>query len=274
MDYEEIVDYNYSLQEAEKEVAAAKKANTILDKRLVSIKKLINRLNKLGVNTTNLSNSLTEFKVERNVNNINYKACLNDLYEKVGYDTYKRAVEASTSMMNLAHGVSLNKCKAGIGTLARGETSEDAKKVYAMSLADFKQKLKKRLKLLKKIRAKLSPIRYATAKHANEWLALRLEVHYLRKARNKALRALLKNPSFVLPPAVDFSMKISYVIHNAISIEQKHSDRKFFYENRPYAEKSDNDVRPFLNGVKLTKLRKSYFLSDDNYSQSCVVKRV
>ena len=274
MDYAEIVDYNYSLQETKKEVVAAKKANTTLDKRLVSIKKLINRLNKLGIDTTTLSNSLIEFKIERNVNNVNYTECLNSLYEKIGYDTYKRAVETSIEMMNLAHGVSLNKRRSGVGSLARGETPEEAKKVYAMSLADFKQKLKKRMKLLKKIRAKLSPIRYTTAKHANEWLALRLEVHYLRKARNKALRALLKPPSFVLPSAVDFSRKISYVIHNAISIEPKHSDRKFFYENRPYVENSCNDVKPFLNGVKLTKLRKSYFLSDDNYSQSCVVKRV
>lgn len=274
MDYEEIVDYNYSLQETKKDFIATKAASAALDKRLINVKRLITRLNKLGIDTTNLSKSLIEFKIQHNINNINYKSALAELYEKVGYDTYIRAVEKSTALMILAHGVSLNKCKAGVGTLARGETREDAKKLYAMSLADFKQKLKKRLKLLKKIRARLSPLRYTTAKCANEWSALRLEVHYLRKARNKALRALLKPQRFDLPSAVDFSMKISYVIHNAISIEHKHSDRKFYYADRPYVETGNENIKPFINGVKMSKLRKSYFVSDDNYSQTCITKRV
>lgn len=258
MDYEEIVDYNYSLQEIKKSFIEAKAANTVLDKRLINVKRLITRLNKIGIDTTNLSNSLTEFKIQHNINDMSYRVALSELYEKVGYDTYLRAIEKSTEMLTLAHGVSLNKRRAGVGTFARGETREDAKKMYAMSLADFKQKLKKRLKLLKKVRARLSPLRYTTAKYANEWLALRLEVHYLRKARNKALRALLKPSRFALPSAVDFSLKISYVIHNAISIEHKHSDRKFFYVDRPYVETVNKDVRPFMNGVRMSKLRKSY----------------
>lgn len=274
MDYEEIIDYNYSLHEVKKNVLDTKTSNATLDKRLVNIKKLITRLNKIGIDTTNLRNSLSEFKIQHNINNINYRIALAELYEKVGYDTYLRAIEKSTEILTLAHGVSLNKCKAGVGTLARGETREDAKRLYAMSLADFKQKVKKRLKLLKKVRARLSPLRYTTAKYANEWLALRLEVHYLRKARNKALRALLKPQRFALPSAVNFSMKISYVIHNAISIEHKHSDRKFYYSSRPFIETVNKDVRPFINGVKMSKLRKSYFVSDNNYSQTCITKRV
>lgn len=274
MDYEEIVDYNYSLQETKKDFITAKAANAVLDKRLISIKKLITRLDKLGIDTTNLSSSLVEFKIQHNINDINYRTALNELYEKVGYDTYLRSVERSNEMLILAHGVSLNKRKTGIGTLARGETKEDAKLMYAMSLADFKQKLKKRLKLLKKIRARLSPLRYTTAKHSNEWLALRLEVHYLRKARNKALRALLKPLKFSLPPAVNFNKKINYVVHTAIRIEHKHSDRKLYYSDRPFVEPINKDVRPFMNGVKMSKLRKSYFLSDDNYSQTCISKRV
>jgi hypothetical protein len=102
--------------------------------------------------------------------------------------------------------------------------------------------VKKKLKLLKKIRAKLSPIRYNTVKTRNEWLILKLELRLLRRACNIAsLRLENRAP---IRSACEFNMRISYVVHNAISIEVDKNNRKHFYEARPYVE-SIFDVKPF-----------------------------
>ena len=136
----------------------------------------------------------------------------------------------------------LNKKSAGVGKLARGEHKSVAANLFAISHADFRQKVKKRLILLKKIRAKLSPVRYDTVRTRNEWLILKLELRLLRRACNIAsLRMGNRAP---IRSACEFNMRISYVIHNAISIEVDKNNRKHFYGERPYVE-TTFDVEPF-----------------------------
>ena len=242
MDFEDILEFETNLKYKHSDLTSAKDNFKVLASDERKLKRLRLKLLALDVDVSNIDAALASLKARHNAANACYKSVIADLYEFVGYDGYTRAIDQGHKLACYARGVQLNKKSAGIGTVARGESRDEAARVYAVSLADFKQMVKKKLKLLKKIRAKLSPIRYNTVRTRNEWLVLKLELKLLRRACNIAsLRLKSKAP---IQSACKFDMRVNYVIHNAITIEPDKKDRKFFYSNRPYAE-PDHDVKLF-----------------------------
>jgi hypothetical protein len=194
------------------------------------------------VDVTSVDAALSYLRVRHNAATHGYKSTIADLYEFVGYDAYNRALDSGHKLACYARSVQLDKKKSGVGTVARGEHKSVAAKVFAISHADFRQMVKKKFILLKKVRAKLSPIRYNTVRTRNEWLILKLELRLLRRACNIAsLRLENRAP---IRSACEFNMRISYVVHNAISIDVDKNNRKHFYEDRPYVE-TIFDVEPF-----------------------------
>ena len=252
MDFEEILEFESALQDKQSDVLSAKNTFKLLASDERKLKRLRSKLLALDVNVSSIDSALASFKTKHNAAGVCYRSVIADLYEFVGYDAYERAIEQGHKLACYARGVQLDKKSAGIGTLARGEHERVAANLYAISMADFKIMIKKKLKLLKKIRAKLSPIRYDTVRTRNEWLVLKLELRLLRRACNLAsLRMGNKAP---IKSAGLFDMRVSYVVHNHISTEPPKKDRKFFYSNRPYVE-PDNDVKLFSK-QPLRKLRR------------------
>ena len=266
MDFEEILEFESALQDKHSDVLSAKNTFKLLASDERKLKRLRLKLLALDVDISSIDSALASFKTKHNAAGVCYRSVMDDLYEFVGYDAYERAIEQGHKLACYARGVQLGKKSAGIGTLARGEHENVATNLYAISHADFKIMLKKKLKLLKKIRAKLSPIRYSTIKTRNEWLVLKLELRLLRRACNIAsLRMGNRAP---IQSAGLFNMRVNYVIHNHITTEPNKKDRKFFYENRPYAE-NDNDVKLFSK-QPLRKLRRKS--SDEDLLSSEISK--
>ena len=252
MDFEEILEFESALQDKQSDVLSAKNTFKLLASDERKLKRLRSKLLALDVNVSSIDSALASFKTKHNAAGVCYRSVIADLYEFVGYDAYERAIEQGHKLACYARGVQLGKKSAGIGTLARGEHENVATNLYAISHADFKIMIKKKLKLLKKIRARLSPIRYSTIKTRNEWLVLKLELRLLRRACNIAsLRMGNRAP---IQSAGLFNMRVNYVIHNHITTEPNRRDRKFFYKNRPYVE-PDNDVKLFSK-QPLRKLRR------------------
>lgn len=252
MEFEEILEFEATLNDKHSDLQSAKDTFKVLASDERKLKRLRLKLLALDVDVSNIDTALAGMKAKHNAANAGYKSVTTDLYEFVGYDGYNRALDQGHKLACYARGVQLDKKKAGIGTLARGENGDVATNLFAIGLADFKQMIKKKLKLLKKVRAKLSPIRYATVKTRNEWLVLKLELKLLRRACNIAsLRMGNRAP---IQSAGLFNMRVSYVIHNHITTEPDKKNKKFFYNNRPYVE-HDNDVKPFSK-QPLRKLRR------------------
>lgn len=242
MDFEEILEFESDLNNKHSDLAAAKDTFKILASDARKLKRLRLKLLALNVDVTNIDTALSHIKAKHNVAESCYRSIIADLYDFVGYDAYNRALDQGHILACYARGVQSDKKSAGIGTLARGEHKSEAANLFAISFADFRQKIKKRLILLKKVRAKLSPIRYETVKTRNEWLILKLELRLLRRALNIArLRLGHRAP---IKSACEFNARINYVIHNAITTEIPKGSKKYFYEERPYAETSF-DVEPF-----------------------------
>lgn len=242
MDFEEILEFESDLNNKHSDLAAAKDTFKILASDARKLKRLRLKLLALNVDVTNIDTALSHLKVKHNVAESCYRSIIADLYDFVGYDAYNRALDQGHILACYARGVQSDKKSAGIGTLARGEHKSEAANLFAISFADFRQKIKKRLILLKKVRAKLSPIRYETVKTRNEWLILKLELRLLRRALNLArLRLGHRAP---IKSACEFNTRINYVIHNAITTEIPKGSKKYFHEERPYAETSF-DVEPF-----------------------------
>ena len=242
MDFEDILEFESNLNDKHSDLAAAKDTFKILASDARKLKRLRLKLLALDVDVTNLDTALSHIKVKHNVAESCYRSIIADLYDFVGYDAYNRALDQGHILACYARGVQSGKKSAGIGTLARGEHKSEAAKTFAISFADFRQKIKKKLILLKKVRAKLSPIRYETVKTRNEWLILKLELRLLRRACNIArLRLGHRAP---IKSACEFNTRINYVIHNHITTEPDKNSRKFFYSNRPYVETSFY-VEPF-----------------------------
>ena len=252
MEFEEILEFESDLNNKHSDLSAAKNTFKILASDERKLKRLRSKLLALDVSVANIDTALASMKARNNAAGVCYRSVIADLYEFVGYDAYERAIAQGHKLACYARGVQLDKKSAGIGTLARGENASVAANLYAISMADFKIMIKKKLKLLKKIRAKLSPIRYDTVRTRNEWLVLKLELRLLRRACNIAsLRLGNKAP---IQSAGLFNMRVSYVIHNHITTEPPKEDRKFFYSNRPYVE-HDSDVKLFSK-QPLRKLRR------------------
>ena len=252
MEFEEILEFESTLQDKHSDVLSAKNTFKILASDERKLKRLRLKLLALDVDVSSIDSALASFKTKHNAAGVCYRSVIADLYEFVGYDAYERAIEQGHKLACYARGVQLGKKSAGIGTLARGEHENVATNLYAISHADFKIMIKKKLKLLKKIRARLSPIRYGTVKTRNEWLILKLELRLLRRACNIAsLRMGNRAP---IQSAGLFNMRVNYVIHNHITTEPNRRDRKFFYKNRPYVE-PDSDVKLFSK-QPLRKLRR------------------
>ena len=242
MDFEDILEFESDLNNKHSDLAAAKDTFKILASDARKLKRLRLKLSALNVDVTSIDTAISNFSVKRNAADAGYKSVIADLYEFVGYDAYNRALEQGHKLACYARGVQLNKKSAGIGKFARGEHESVAANLFVESLADFRQRIKKKLILLKKVRAKLSPIRYDTVRTRNEWLILKLELRLLRRACNIAsLRLGNRAP---IKSACEFNTRVSYVIHNAISIEVDKNNRKHFYEERPYVE-TTFDVEPF-----------------------------
>ena len=252
MDFVDILEFESELNNKHSDLSSAKNTFKILTSDERKLKRLRLKLLALDVDVSSIDSALASFKTKHNAANVGYRSVIADLYEFVGYEAYERAIAQGHKLACYARGVQLGKKSAGIGTLARGEHESVAANLYAISMADFKIMVKKKLKLLKKIRAKLSPIRYNTVRTRNEWLVLKLELKLLRRACNIAsLRMGNKAP---IQSAGLFDMRVSYVIHNHITTEPPKKDRKFFYSNRPYVE-PDNDVKLFSK-QPLRKLRR------------------
>ena len=242
MDFEEILEFEAELHVKHTDVSSARDTFKIIASDERKLKRLKSKLLALNVDVTHIDTALANVTAKYNAATYGYKSAIAELYEYVGYDAYNRALDQGHILACYARGVQLNKKSAGIGTLARGEHKSEAANLYAISFADLRQKIKKKLILLKKVRAKLSPIRYETVKTRNEWLILKLELRLLRRACNIAsLRLGHRAP---IKSACEFNMRINYVIHNAITTELPKNNRKYFYENRPYVETSF-DVKPF-----------------------------
>ena len=263
MDFEEILEFESELKDKHSDLQAAKDTFKVLASDERKLKRLRSKLLALDVDVSNIDTALSSMRAKHVAANVGYKAVVADLYEFVGYDGYNRALDQGHKLACYARGVQLDKKKSGIGTLARGENGGAASRLFAISLADFKLMVKKRLKLLKKIRAKLSPIRYSTIRARNEWSVLKLELKLLRRACNIASLRLGNNAP--IQSACKFDMRISYVVHNHIATEPAKNDRKFFYSNRPYAE-PDPDVKPFSK-QPLKKLHRKYADADLLYSE-------
>ena len=242
MKFEEILEFEATLNDKHSDLQSAKDTFKVLASDERKLKRLRLKLLALDVDVSGIDTALASFKTKHNAAGVCYRSVIADLYEFVGYDAYERAIAQGHKLACYARGCQLGKKSAGIGTIARGEHENVATNLYAISLADFKIMVKKKLKLLKKVRAKLSPIRYATVKTRNEWLVLKLELKLLRRACNIAsLRLGNKAP---IASACKFDMRVSYVIHNHIATEPAKKDRKFFYAERPYVE-TDHDVKLF-----------------------------
>lgn len=242
MEFEEILEFEATLNDKHSDLQSAKDTFKVLASDERKLKRLRLKLLALDVDVSNIDTALAGMKAKHNAANAGYKSVVADLYDFVGYDAYNRALDQGHKLACYARGVQLDKKKAGIGTLARGEHKSEAANLFAIGLADFKQMIKKKLKLLKKVRAELSPIRYATVKTRNEWLVLKLELKLLRRACNIAsLRLGNKAP---IDSACKFDMRVSYVVHNHIATEPAKKDRKFFYAERPYVE-TNHDVKLF-----------------------------
>lgn len=266
MEFEEILEFESDLNDKHSDLRAAKNTFKILASDERKLKRLKLKLLALDVDVSSIDSALASFKAKHNAAGVCYRSVIADLYEFVGYDAYERAIAQGHKLACYARGVQLGKKSTGIGTLARGEHKSVAANLYAISMADFKIMVKKKLKLLKKIRAKLSPIRYDTVRTRNEWLVLKLELRLLRRACNLAsLRMGNKAP---IESAGLFDMRVSYVVHNHISTEPPKKDRKFFYSNRPYVE-PDSDVKPFSK-QPLRKLRRKS--SDEDLLSSTISK--
>ena len=194
------------------------------------------------MDVTHIDTAIANVAAKFNAATRGYKAVIAELYEYVGYDAYNRALDGGHKLACYARSVQLDKKKAGIGTVARGDSASEAAYTFVISQADFKIMIKKKLKLLKKIRAKLSPVRYATVRTRNEWLILKLELKLLRRACNIASLRVGNNAP--IKSANEFNQRIGYVIHNHITTEPEKNMRKFYYSNRPYAATSF-DVKPF-----------------------------
>lgn len=242
MDFEDILEFESNLNDKHSDLAAAKDTFKILASDARKLKRLRLKLLALNVDVTNIDTALSHIKTKHNVAESCYRSIIADLYDLVAYDAYNRALEQGHLLACYARGVQSDKKSAGIGTLARGDHRSEAAALFAISFADFRQKIKKKLILLKKVRAKLSPIRYETVKTRNEWLILKLELRLLRRARNIArLRLGHRAP---IRSACEFNTRINYVIHNHVTIEPDKNSRKFFYSERPYVE-TNHDVEPF-----------------------------
>ena len=242
MNFEDILDFESELNDKHSDITTAKELFKIIASDERKLKRLRSRLLALDVDVKHIDTAIANVTTKFNAATHGYKSTIADLYEFVGYDAYNRALDSGHKLACYARSVQLDKKKAGVGTVARGERSSVAAKLYVISQADFKIMVKKKLKLLKKIRAKLSPVRYVTVKTRNEWLILKLELRLLRRACNIAsLRLENRAP---IRSACEFNMRISYVVHNAISIDVDKNNRKHFYEDRPYVE-TIFDVEPF-----------------------------
>ena len=242
MDFEDILKFESDLNDKHYDITSAKDTFKILASDERKLKRLRLKLSALNVDVTSIDTALSNFSAKRNAADAGYKSVIADLYEFVGYDAYNRALEQGHKLACYARGAQLNKKSAGVGKFARGEHESVAANLFVESLADFRQRIKKKLILLKKVRAKLSPVRYDTVRTRNEWLALKLELRLLRRACNIAsFRMGNRAP---IRSACEFNTRISYVIHNAISIEVGKNNRKYFYEDRPYVE-TTFDVEPF-----------------------------
>ena len=242
MEFEEILEFEATLNDRHSDLQSAKDTFKVLASDERKLKRLRLKLLALDVDVSNIDTALAGMKAKHNAANAGYRSVIADLYEFVGYDGYNRALDQGHKLACYARGVQLDKKKAGIGTLARGEKEVVASSLYAISLADFKLMVKKKLKLLKKVRAKLSPIRYATVRTRNEWLVLKLELKLLRRACNIA--SLRLGNKAAIESACKFDMRVSYVVHNHIATEPAKKDRKFFYAERPYVE-TNYDVKLF-----------------------------
>ena len=263
MDFEEILEFESELKDKHSDLQAAKDTFKVLASDERKLKRLRSKLLALDVDVSNIDTALSSMTAKYNAASVGYKAVVADLYEFVGYDGYNRALDQGHKLACYARGVQLDKKKSGIGTLARGENGGAASRLFAISLADFKLMVKKRLKLLKKIRAKLSPIRYSTIRARNEWSVLKLELKLLRRACNIASLRLGNNAP--IQSACKFDMRISYVVHNHIATEPAKKDRKFFYAERPYVE-TNHDVRLFSK-QPLKKLHRKFADADLLYSE-------
>ena len=234
MDFEEILDFESELQVRHSDVSSAKELFKIIASDERKLKRLRTRLLALDVDVTHIDTAIANVSAKFNAATRGYKAVIAELYEYVGYDAYIRALDSGHKLACYARSVQLDKKKTGIGTVARGEGASVASNLYVISQADFKIMIKKKLKLLRKIRAKLSPVRYATVKTRNEWQTLKLELKLLRRACNIA--SLRVGNKAHIKSANEFNQKIGYVIHNHITTEPEKSMRKFFYSERPYVE--------------------------------------
>ena len=242
MDFEEILEFEAELKVKHTDLRSAKETFKLLASDERKLKRLRSKLLAVDADVSIIDSALASFTAKHNAATTGYRSVLADLYEFVGYDAYNRALDQGHILACYARGVQSDKKSAGIGTLARGEHKSEAANLFAISFADFRQKIKKRLILLKKVRAKLSPIRYETVKTRNEWLILKLELRLLRRAINLArLRLGHRAP---IKSACEFNTRINYVIHNAITTETPKGSKKYFYGERPYAETSF-DVEPF-----------------------------
>lgn len=242
MEFEYILEFETDLKCKHSDLVSAKDNFKVLASDERRLKRLRSKLLALDVNVSNIDDALASLKARHNAVNVCYRSVIADLYEFVGYDGYIRAIGQGHKLACYARSVQLDKKKAGIGTLARGENNNVASSLFVVSQADFKLMIKKRLKLLKKVRAKLSPIRYSTVKSRNEWLVLKLELKLLRRACNIASLRLKNNAP--VQSACKFDMRVNYVIHNAVTTEPNKRDRKLFYSNRPYVE-TKHDVKLF-----------------------------
>ena len=242
MEFEDILEFESDLNCKHSDLISAKDNFKVLASDGRRLKRLRSKLLALDVDVSNIDVALASLKARHNAVNGCYRAVIADLYEFVGYNDYTRAFEQGHKLACYAGSVQLDKKKTGIGTLARGENKSEAYKQFVISRAEFKLMIKKKLKLLKKIRAKLSPVRYATVKTRNEWLVLKLELKLLRRACNIASMRIGNKAPII--SANKFDQRINYVIHNAVTTEPNKRDRKLFYSNRPYVE-TEHDVKLF-----------------------------
>ena len=242
MEFEEILEFEATLNDKHSDLQSAKDTFKVLASDERKLKRLRLKLLALDVDVSNIDTALAGMKAKHNAANAGYRSVIADLYEFVGYDGYNRALDQGHKLACYARSVQLDKKKRGIGTLARGENANVASRLFVVSQADFKLMIKKKLKLLKKVRAKLSPIRYDTVKTRNEWLVLKLELKLLRRACNIA--SLRLGNKATIESACKFDMHVSYVVHNHIATEPAKKDRKFFYAERPYVE-TNHDVKLF-----------------------------
>lgn len=242
MEFEDIIEFESDLKCKHSDLISAKDNFKVLASDERKLKRLRSKLLALDVDVSNIDDALASLKARHNAANVCYRSVIADLYEFVGYDGYTRAIAQGHKLACYARSVQLDKKKAGIGTLARGENDNIASSLFVVSQADFKLMIKKKLKLLKKVRAKLSPIRYTTVKTRNEWLILKLELKLLRRACNIASLRLKNNAP--VQSACKFDMRVNYVIHNTVATEPNKKERKFFYSKRPYVE-TNHDVKPF-----------------------------